>query len=42
MLGKIEVRRRRERQRTMWSDSIIDSMGMNVNELWEIAEDRGA
>ena len=42
MLGKIEGRRRRERQRTMWLDSIIDSMDMNVSELWEIAEDKGA
>ena len=42
MLGKIEGRRRRERQRTMWLDSIIDSMDMNLSELWEIAKDRGA
>ena len=42
MLGKTEGRRQRKRQRTMWLDSIIDSMDMNLSELWEIAEDRGA
>ena len=42
MLGKTEGRRRTERQRTMWLDSIIDSMDMNLNELWEMAEDKGA
>ena len=42
MLGKIEGRRRRGRQRTRWLDSITDSVNMNLNKLWEIVEDRGA
>ena len=42
MLGKIEGRRRRGRQRTRWLSSIIDSMHMNLSKLWEIVEDRGA
>ena len=42
MLGKIEGRRRREPQRMRWLDSVTDSMDMNLSELWEILEDRGA
>ena len=42
MLGKIEGRRRRGRQRTRWLSSIIDSMHMNLSKLWEIVKDRGA
>ena len=40
MLGKIEGRRRRGQQRMRCLDSITDSMGMNLNKLWEIVEDR--
>ena len=40
MLGKIEGKRRRERQRIRRLDSIIDSMDMNLSKLREIVEDR--
>ena len=42
MLGKIDGKRRRGRQRIRWLDRITDSMNMNLNKLWEIMEDRGA
>ena len=38
MLGKIEGKRRRGRQRMRWLDSIIDSMDMGLSKLREIAE----
>ena len=36
MLGKIEGRKRRGRQRMRWLDGIIDSMAMSLSELQEI------
>ena len=42
MLGKIEGRRRRGRQRLRQLDGIIDSMNMSLSKLWEIEKDREA
>ena len=40
ILGKTEGKRRKERQRKRWLDSITDSMNMNLSKLWEIVKDR--
>ena len=42
MLGKIEGKRRRGRERMRWLDGITDSMGMDLGKRQEIVKDKGA
>ena len=42
MLGNIEGRRRRGKEKRRWLDSVTDSMDIGLSELWETVKDREA
>ena len=42
ILGKIEGRKRRGRQRMRWLEDITDSVDMSLSNVWEVVKDREA